>query len=77
MGFHTIMKVDCKNGKLPEKYKKVSEMANKMYLLSLKYNMTKHKDILKRIVKGFNIVLDFEKRLLPIVLSDVKSFKCD
>lgn len=59
---------------IPEKYKKISEEAKKMYLLSLKYNITKNENILKSIENGFDLILDLEKQLLPIVLNDVSNF---
>ena len=59
---------------IPEKYKKVSEEANRMYLLSIKYNITKNKDILESIENGFNLILNLEKELLPRVFNDVNCF---
>ena len=53
---------------IAEKYKEVSEEANKIYLLSLKYNITKNKNLLKKIKEKFNLILDLEKQLLPAVL---------
>lgn len=63
-----------KNSDIPEKYKKASEEANRMYLLSIKYNITKKENILKSIEDGFNLILDLEKELLPRVLNDVSCF---
>ena len=63
-----------KNSDIPEKYKKASKEANRMYLLSIKYNITKKENILKSIEDGFNLILDLEKELLPRVLNDVSCF---
>lgn len=62
-----------KKSDIPYKYKKVKEEAQKVYFFSIKYNMTKNKDILKRIENGFNLILDLEKQLLPIVFNYVNS----
>lgn len=59
-----------------EKYKTVSEEAKRIYLLSIKYNMTKDKDILKNIENGFNLIINLEKEILPIVLDDARNFYC-
>ena len=55
-----------------DKYQKAVDEAKKIHLLSLKFNITKNKEILKIIENSFNLILQLEKQLLPLIITDIE-----
>ena len=58
---------------LSQEYRRVSEAANQMYLLSIKYNLTRSQQELEHILENFDIVLKGEETILPKFLEAMKT----
>ena len=58
---------------LSQEYRRVSEAANQMYLLSIKYNLTRSQQELEHILENFDIVLKGEETILPQFLEAMKT----